>query len=302
MRGSRLAATVVCGLVAVLLSGCGNPGGVDGALTDEWAPVAEPKPFIPPASACYQAGYTEFATLDGFDPVECAEKHRAETIHLGTFADADAELKAPPARGSAALRRAYAECDKQAKTFLGADFRYGRLWLGVVVPSAAGWSGGTRWFRCDLFEVANVEDFDDAVDREGSLKGALTAATAPLRLGCYQTSAASSGAIEKMAAIACTKQHNSEFVGVYTAPQKMAYPDKDSEWQRLHTGCRAVVAAYAKVPNDEDLPFRTGTVVVPNLEDDWNAGNHGVRCYLYLKDAKFTRSMKGAGDKGLPAR
>ena len=62
------------------------------------------------------------------------------------------------------------------------------------------------------------------------------------------------------------------------------------------------MAAYAKLPDDEDLEFRTGTVVVPNLQDDWAAGNHGVRCYLYLKDATFTKSLKGAGPKALPVQ
>lgn len=302
MRRSRWAVAAVCGLVtALFLSGCGNPGGVDGDLTDDWIRLGEPKIFVPPAGTCHEAGYSSFASLTAFDPVDCAQPHRAETIHVGTFSGAAAGGTVPPAKGSSALRVAYAECDKRASSHLGADFRYGRLWLGVVVPSSAGWSGGARWFRCDLFEVSTVEDYDDSVTRQGSLKNALTEQSA-LRLGCYAVKADSSGSIDTMPAVACTKSHNSEFVGVYQASASAAYPKSEADWQRLHTGCRTVVAGYVKVPDDANLKFRTGTVVVPNLAEDWQDGNHGVRCYLYLKDAKFTKSLKGAGSAALPAR
>jgi hypothetical protein len=250
---------------------------------------------------CHDAAYSASGPLEAFAPVDCAESHRAETVYVGTFAGAAAGGTAPPTKGSAEWRAAYAECDDRTRTFLGGDFRYGRLWLGVVLPSASGWRGGARWFRCDVFEVPNVEEFDDPVAREGSLKGAL-AAPSPLALGCFQVTASADGSIDSMAASACTKAHNSEFVGVFTAPAGSAYPKTDADWTRMHTGCRTAVAGYVKVPNDDELRFRTGTVAVPNLQDDWQSGNTGVRCYLYLKAAKFTRSLKGAGSKALPAR
>ncbi|HEU5111292.1 MAG TPA: septum formation family protein, partial [Micromonosporaceae bacterium] len=109
-----------------------------------------------------------------------------------------------------------------------------------------------------------------------------------------------SGAIDEMAPVDCTRKHNCEFVGVYPAPASAAYPKTSAAWQRIHVGCRKVVAAYAKLPDDKELEFRTGTVVVPNLQDDWSAGNHGVRCYLYLKNGAFSKSLKGAGPKALP--
>jgi hypothetical protein len=296
----------VCGLAALLLAGCGNPGGVDGDLADDWIAVAEPKSFVPPAEVCHESGYSTFASLSSFEPVECDSSHRAETIHVGTFDGAAAGRTSPPPKASAEIRDAYAECDQRATTYLGEDFRHGRLWLGVVVPSASGWKGGARWFRCDLFELADVEDFGDPVERDGSLKGALTADSgAPdsgLRLGCYQVKAAANGSIGTMTPVACTKKHNSEFVGVYPAPASTAYPKSNSAWQRIHTACRKRVAGYVNLPDDANLEFRTGTVVVPNLQDDWDNGNHGVRCYLYLKDASFTRSLKAAGAKVLPVR
>jgi hypothetical protein len=301
MRRSRWAVAAVCALFVGLAAGCGNPGGVDGELGDDWVGLAEPKAFTPAAQACHRTSHTEFGSLATYRPVDCAGAHRSETFHVGTFAGAEAGRNAPPPRASQGMRTAYAACDKQARGFLGDDWRQGRLWLGVVVPSASGWAGGARWFRCDLYEVSDVDDFGDSVDRQGSLKGALGAAS-PLRLGCYQVKSDSDGVIDSMSDVACTKQHNSEFVGVYQAPASMAYPKGDSAWKRLHTGCRKAVASYVKVPDDANLVFRTGTVAVPNLEDDWKNGNHGVRCYLYLNDAKLTKSMKGVGAKGLPIR
>jgi hypothetical protein len=294
-----LASALASLLAGGLLAGCGNPGGVDGDFVDDWVALPEPTSFTPPAETCYESAYAPFAALASFAPVDCAAKHRAETVFVGEFSGTAAGLTAPPPKGSAEIQEAYAECDRQARTYLGEDFRHGRLWLGVVVPSASGWKGGARWYRCDLFEVADVEDFGDPVQREGSLKGAL-AADPSLRLTCYQVRASAAGAIAAMSPVACTKKHNSEFVGVYVAPATSAYPKSNTAWQRIHVGCRKAVAAYTKLPDDEDLEFRTGTVVVPNLQDDWAAGNHGVRCYLYLKDATFTTSLKGAGPKALP--
>ena len=132
---------------------------------------------------------------------------------------------------------------------------------------------------------------------DGALEG-----PSPLDLTCYQVTATAAGAISRMAPMSCTAKHNSEFVGVFVAPAGVTYPKSGEDWEKLHSRCRAVVAAYAKVPNDANLRYRTGTVAVPNTEDDWISGNRGVRCYLYVNAGSFTRSLRGAGVKGLPER
>jgi hypothetical protein len=299
--GRTGALVAVLSLVAAL-SGCGNPAGVDGKVIDDWRPVSDPTPFVPAAQVCHAADYREFATLADYDPVDCGQPHRAETIHVGTFTGEAAGRTSPPPKASPELRETYAECDRQAATYLGGDFRHARLRLGVVVPSEAGWSGGARWFRCDLVVVANVESFGEAVDHTGSLKGVLAEPGSRLALGCYPVTADAEGAIDAMTGVPCTSRHNSEFVGVYTAPAGAAYPKADADWQRLHVACRKVVAGYVRLPDDANLQFRTGTAVVPNLEDDWKAGNRGVRCYLYIREATFARSLRAAGPAALPPR
>jgi hypothetical protein len=51
-----------------------------------------------------------------------------------------------------------------------------------------------------------------------------------------------------------------------------------------------------------DLEFRTGVVSLPGGEDVWAAGDHAVRCYLWLDSAKLTSSLKGRGVKALPVQ
>jgi hypothetical protein len=293
-----IAAIALGGATALVLSGCGNPAGVDGDLTDDWGAAAEPKPFVPPAEVCHGGDYAEVAYASSFNPVDCGGPHRLETVYVGEFTGSAASAATPPAKGSPEIRTAYAECDAKTKEFVGSDWRNGRLWLGVVLPSPQAWSGGSRWFRCDVTEVTNVEDNGDTTSRSGSVKGVLKSPS-PLSLGCYQVKLARDSSIDTMSATDCKKAHNSEFVGVYNAPDG-AYPSGSAAWDKLHNECRKVIAKYAGVANDGTLKYRTGVVSRPGNEDEWLNGNRGVRCYLWLSQRQVDRSMKGAGPKGLP--
>jgi len=298
--GRRAAVMVALTVLAAGLAGCSKPAGIDGKLANTWPVLPSPVSFQPAANVCHATPLAETGPRSAYRPVDCARPHLTETFYVGTF-PATTPGTEPPTRTSAAHKAAFATCDTQARAFLGQDFRYGRLWLAVVVPSSPNWSGGARWFRCELGQVADVEDFGDIISRTGTLAGALKTPTSPLLLTCYQTTATPVGAIKAMDPIACAKPHNSEFVGAYiAAPQK--YPTLPADWDRLHTSCRTKVATFVGVPNDANLKYRTGTVAVPNPQEDWNGGNLGVRCYLYVNTAKFTRSLRGAGPQLLPER
>lgn len=301
-RRMRLLAVVAVGaMLATPLSGCSKPPGVDGELVDDWTPVSAPTQFTPPAGSCHTTGYSEVGYLASFEAVDCAQSHRTETIHVGTFEGTAAGLATPPAKGAPEARNAYQECDGKAREFVGADWRLGRLWLGVVLPSAEAWSGGARWFRCDMTEVTTVEDNGETVSRTGSLRDSLKTAGSPVALSCYAVKLSKAGAIDTMPRTDCAKEHNAEFAGVWNAPEG-PYPKKDAEWERFHTECRKIIAGYAKVPADANIRFRTGVVSLPGAEDQWQLGNRGVRCYLWLNDKKLTRSMRGAGPAALPVQ
>lgn len=295
-----LAAVVYVGAVGLLLAGCGRPAGVDGALVDDWGPLPEPTSFTPAAGVCLAGAFADTAYLSAFNPVECAVNHRTETVHVGTFTGAAGQRVAPPPATSPQRRAAFAECNRKATEYVGGEWRSARLQLGVATPSAAAWRGGARWFRCDLAEVSNLEDDGPTVTSTGSFKGVLKSRS-PLRLGCYSVNLTRDGSIDTMPAIDCGRRHNSEFAGVWKAPD-IPYPSKKSDWDRFYAGCRKVIAKYVGVPADGNLHARTGVVALPNGRGDWAAGNRGVRCYLWLSDGKLTKSLKGAGSAGLPIR
>ncbi|GGM30162.1 septum formation family protein [Micromonospora yangpuensis] len=292
-------ARAVLGVVVVatlVLTGCAATSGLDADLTDDWAALAPPVPFTPAAATCHEADFTEVVSLTAYQPVDCAGAHRVETAHVGTF---PADRPRPPT-GSAQLRTAFADCDTRATGYVGHEWRGARLRLGVAIPSPDGWSGGARWYRCDLTEVTTVEAGAGTVLRTGSLRGALRGPS-PLKLGCQQAATGRGGGVSTLSPVSCDKRHNAEYVGVWAAPDR-PYPARDAEWAPFYTGCRTVLARYVGVPDDIRLTVRSGVVVRPPAAGRWRAGDRGVRCYLWLSHRTTTGSLAGAGPAGLPVR
>ncbi|WP_406106077.1 septum formation family protein [Micromonospora globbae] len=280
---------------AALSTGCGSGDG-DGDLTDDWPTLPAAAAFTPAAGVCQAGDATDVVTLAAYQPIDCAEPHRVETVHVGAFP----ARPAPPANDSADLRGAFADCDARASGYVGDDWRAGRLRLSVAVPSAVGWSSGSRWYRCDLAEVNSVEAAAVVVTRTGSLRDALKGPS-PLRLGCQQTRSGRGGGVQTLVPVDCASRHDAEFVGVWRAPEG-AYPTRQADWLPLYTGCRSVLSRYVGVPDDDELRFRSGVVVRPPGAGRWRAGDRGVRCYLWLSHRTVTGSLKGAGQAGLPVR
>ncbi len=296
MRHPLRFVVVLAVALLMVLTGCGVPAGLDGSITDDWPAVAAPTGFTPEAGTCHAGGFTETGARSAYEQVDCDESHRTETISVGRFTDGTA---VPPAKGSAEAKTAYADCNTTADAYVGGPWHTAQLWLGVVQPTVAAWAGGARWYRCELLQISSIEDDGDLVARAGSLKGALSSPSSPLRLTCYGVVVDSKGAIDTMPSAPCSGAHNAEFVGVWTSPE-VGYPRTDADWAVFHRGCRGLIAAFAGVPNDKNLEFRTGVVSLPGGEDVWASGDRTVRCYLWVDGAKFTGSLKGRGEKALP--
>ena len=297
MRRSSIA-LALAGVACLLVAACGRPPGTDGLLLDDWAPLGAPGPFVPPVGECSVAAVVETVRASSLAAVDCTASHRLETVAVGTFTGASAELAAPPAVDSAQRRTAFAECDAAASRYVGAQWRTGRLRLSVATPSAEAWTGGARWFRCDLAELSRAEGGGEVVSRSGSLKGALTDAS-PLRLRCYQAKV--TALTKSLSATDCDRPHNTEFVGIWPAAD-LGYPSRDRDWVPFYAGCLSQLARYVGVPNDANLRLRAGIVPLPGSPEQWRAGDHGVRCYLWSSDRTFTASLRGAGPAGLPIR
>ena len=296
----RLGLSAACAAL-LLLAGCANPGGVDGDLTNDWAPMSAPTGFVPESETCHLANFATVGPRGTYEEVDCKLKHRTETVHVGRYPDPAAEADAPPAAGSAGAREAYRICDQKTTAYVGGPWRAARLWVGVTRPTPAAWTGGARWFRCEVLEISSIEDDGGLVMRSGSLRNALRETDSPLRLGCYAIGMNADGGIATMPAAPCAAGHNAEFVGIWYA-EDLPYPTQDKQWVPFHDGCRDLIAGYVGVPDDQDLPFRTGVVSLPGGEDVWALGDRGVRCYLWVDGATLTTSLKGKGAASLPIR
>jgi hypothetical protein len=296
MRRWLAAAAVAAVTAALALGGCtGKPAGVDGDLTNNWAALAEAKPFEPEPGTC-NAGTVGSGSLASFEPIDCGSDYWVQVVHRGTFTGPTASRGVPPAQTGQDFKAAYAECDRSAKAFLGGEWRAARLALSVVVPTPQAWRGGARWFRCDVGEARSLDDTSLTL-RKGSLKDVL-AKPSPLTLGCFNPKVGKDR-IDEMIAVACATGHHAEFVGIYTAPAS-SYSSFEGNDTAIHRACLNVVASYAKLPKDSNLQFRTGTIYYYPPEDDWAQGNHGVQCFLWRSDKTLTKSVKATGTKLLP--
>jgi hypothetical protein len=291
-----LGAAASAALITTALTGCGTPDGTDGNLTDDWRPVAQAQQFTAKLGDCHViADPTSYLT--SYQPVDCARSHLVETFHLGTFTGALADRPIPPRVGSAALRPAFADCDAKATAFVGGDWHGARLSVQVAPVSPPGWAGGSRWYRCDLFELDAVDgangDSDRPVNRSGSLRDLLKGRS-DLAYTCFEEDEWSN-----LLPAGCTAPHRFEYAGVWNAPDA-PYGDLHKNNDAVHARCRSVIARYAKVPVDGTLRYRMGTTYRLPSEEAWARGDRGVRCFFWSGGEKLTRSIKGGGTKALP--
>jgi hypothetical protein len=282
-----LAALLVAGAAACTPA---PPYGTDGDLTDDWRLPPPGAPFRPAAGQCHER-VTDTVSLTDHRPIGCDELHVAETYHVGDAADAPV----PPAAGSAAARDAYADCGAKAQSFLGGPWREARLGVRVVWPARVAWTGGARWYRCDLVQ-ADLDGNSDT-SRTGSLAGELTRNSA-LRLGCFRA-AVKNDAVATMTPVACTAPHSAEFVGLWTAPD-VRYQEQSADRSRTAAGCRSVIAGYTGVPDDDDVQYRAGWISFNPTRGEWQYGERRVRCFLWMSDRTLRRSLRDAGPSALP--
>jgi len=292
MRGTAVLPGTVALLAVLLTAGCstGPPAGTDGDLTDDWSVPASPVPFRPATDQCHEV-LTAIAPLADYRPVDCAELHVSETYYVGTAADADVV----PAAGSAGARAAFRECSERAADHLGGSWRTARVAVQVVWPTKAAWSGGARWFRCDV-TTADL-DGQSRTSRTGSLAGELAGAS-PLKLGCFNPTVEGE-TVTTMRPVSCEVPHRAEFAGLWRAPE-ITYAALESGTARSAAGCRAVIATFAKLPDDADLQFRTGWISYNPTRTEWLSGERRVRCFVYFSKRTFTRSLRNAGTAVLP--
>ncbi|TDC37171.1 hypothetical protein E1211_11235 [Micromonospora sp. 15K316] len=288
--------TALAAVVMAVLAGCGTPAGTDGDLTDDWRPIGDVEQFTPKVGHCHLTG-DPTSYLTSYQPVDCVQTHLVETFHVGRFTDTLAARPTPPKVGTAVLRPAFAECDTQAREFLGGDWHSARLVVQVGPPSPNVWAAGSRWFRCDVFEVSAVEtggdnESDWPTQHAGTLRDALKDAASPLAYGCVART------IGGLLQVPCTNAHWIEYAGTWTAPE-VPFATLARDENRIHARCQTVIAGYAKLPVDRLLPYRTSSMYGLPSQAAWARGDRQVRCFIWSYD-QLKRSVKGGGPKALP--
>lgn len=269
----RLAAAATC-VLALAVAGCAGarPDGVDGDLTDGWAPMPAAQAFRPATGTCH-ADLTETGTADNYAPVPCAGPHLTETIAV---ADVTGEAQA------------FAECSRRATAFLGADWRIGWDVLQPVRPGPGARSGGARWVRCDVVETSPIDGA--LARRSGSLKGALRAG-GKLRMACANPRV-EGDQVTEMHPVACGSAHTAEFAGLFATTRRSS---ADLSEDDLGTGCNAAIAKFTGLRDDGDLPSRIGWLGFPPDDTAWKLGDRAIRCFLWLDGEKMTGSYRNAG-------
>jgi hypothetical protein len=289
-----LVALALAGTATVVLTGCVPPHRADGDLTDDWAALPAPRLFVPATDACLSR-LTPVVQAATYETVDCAGSHLAETVHVGTFTGPAAQ-GARPEPGSPGLRTARAECDQRAREVIGGDWHSARLTLNIALPSVTAWVSGARWFRCDLAETDSIDN-TRPVNRAGSLRGAMVG-DSPLVHRCFDPKLIGDN-LNYMAPVLCTEPHRAEFVGVFEE-RDMSWVDFGRSAAQVHRRCMTLIAAFAAVPDNAELPYRAGSIFYPPSQREWEEGDRGVRCFLWSDDRKLTRSVRGAGPEGLP--
>jgi Septum formation len=234
---------------------------------------------------------------DQASPVSCETVHRYEQYHKGRFTGADAGAARPHLVMSSP--RALRICAEAARDFLGGDYTDARVYFDFLVPSTRAWKSGDRSFRCVMAETSDVDG--EIVGRSGSLRDGLRG-DRPLRIGCVDVTG-DGEKVETIRYILCDALHTGEFVGTHTIEETGTFPDDDYLDAIAEEACTPLVAAYLGLTPDrfrarEDLDW----VWVAPSQPDWDAGDHGLRCFVATHGYKpvVRGSIRGLGTAPLP--
>jgi hypothetical protein len=298
VSGGLCAALVLLGVLG--LAGCAVPPGVDGNLTNGWPAMPKAKVAVPVAAVCYPSVLKGDIWYGDFNTVPCAGGHGVETVFVGAFTGTAASRSDIPAEGSQDRVDAYAQCRKGAVDYLGDDYHLGLLSLSLTLPSPNAWSGGARWFRCDITRYSDANETDAL--RSGSVKDGLRGAR-PLALTCSTVTDDGKGTVKDQQVTDCSKPHNAEVAGLYSAPNVPWPADQNTRQKMFDNGCEPVVAKFLGLPGGKVYSEYMGWMTGGPSQDQWALGDRTVVCSaLGFKGdspngARFVGSVKGLGAK-----
>jgi hypothetical protein len=274
--GSRLVAGVTALLLATTLAACNGAGdgGSDGGGGDDGGGGGGPFSLgggvdtDPPRSGvCRELDPKAIkAASDDTDPVECSEKHNAETFYVGELADADDVEYDDPSVAA----QVYRQCHPRYLKFVGATES---LALRTVVdwawwrPDEDAWDEGARWFRCDV--VGGREGSTKLVDLPESAKGMLLGIPPPRWMLC-----ANGAQVADAPKVPCSQPHTWRAVSaVVLGKKKDKWPGGRVVEVNTRDYCSDWVGAWLNYPVDYEYGYTWFG------EAEWRAGNRQSVCW-----------------------
>jgi hypothetical protein len=134
----------------------------------------------------------------------------------------------------------------------------------------------------------------DMTTRTSSARDGLRGAR-PLASTCYDFVNETKKTYDDMVPADCAGPHDTEFAGVFVAPDMTPPAQGDKQDAAGHGGCARVVAAYLGGTVDG---MQVATVYWGYDEADWDRGDKRVRCFASKPgDKELKGSVKGIGDR-----
>lgn len=270
----------------VLLAGCTTGGDADPAATDPVPPspsttAAPPDsspstadvpvaPDQPEQADCYRFRYDELArTTTGRDPVDCAERHNAVTIHVGRLA----RVADGSALDSTAVRAKVGEdCRGRLARHLGgstSDRKLSRFHAVWFVPTSEQLDQGAGWYRCDAVAFAASGRLAQ-LPRPRRLDGVLDRPAALSTYGLCGTAEPGSPRFER---VICDRRHSWRAVSTIRIRGTQEYPGIGVVRAAGDDTCRERVRRLSSSP----LEFRYGWEWP--TRDQWRHGQRHGYCW-----------------------
>lgn len=201
------------------------------------------------------------------DPVDCADRHTAETFLVADFPEDLHDLDADdPELGA----HVYSECAPAFARFLGADESavmrtiVSWAWFG---PSEPQWEAGARWFRCDV--VGGGEQLTDYRALPETAEGLLEGMPPDQWMVC-----ATGRSVDGSPKVPCSEPHTWRAVTTI----KVGEPGEDYPGDRVvevttRDYCSDSVGAWLGYPASYDFGYTFFR------EAEWEAGNRRSVCW-----------------------
>ncbi|MFI5909107.1 septum formation family protein [Dactylosporangium sp. NPDC051541] len=211
-----------------------------------------------------------------------------------------------PGWDSDAVRAAFAVCSQRVGEFVGGDWHAGKVFPFLTLPSSSAWSGGARTYVCGVAEAS--DDLFAPKERTGSLQGSLKDA-GPMALTCVDLDGGELTAdgfyksVDAVMPVGCSEAHDTEFVGVWTAPAGAFPVDAQALNATVSKACFTLVAGFLGLSELQLFERKDIYTFWDGLtQAQWQLGDRVAHCFLNVSTAKtLHKSLKGLGTNPLPA-